>query len=185
VKPARDITKLRRFIFLSQIASIFVFLFGAASVTLFFDPSLVRVPDDQANSYRGNWIWLLTGLLFIIFAGICIFVAGRWSRRLLWIYRNVTPEIMRIEVEIDSDSDRTAYYAVLTSTQDEIKEPIWKVALYSPSWNVRSLKHPQMKAKVFFDPKSLKPAVIETEYGLLWIMAGNGATEVRISTAAE
>src|SRR5262244_1076895 len=110
----RDISRLRRYIVLSQFVSLLVFFFGIVSVILFVDPSLIRVPDEQAKLYRGNWMWLLTGILFIIFAGVCIFIAGRWSRRLIWIYRNVKPEIMQLSIEIDSDSDRTNYYALLS-----------------------------------------------------------------------
>jgi hypothetical protein len=34
-----------------------------------------------------------------------------------------------------------------------------------------------IKAQVYFDPKSGRPAVIESEFGLLWAMAGSGAAE--------
>ena len=174
----RDINRLRRYIVLGQVVSLSIFLFGLASVILFFDPSLVRVPEAQRELYRGNWIWLLTGILFIIFAGVCIFIAGKWSRRLIWIYNNVKPEFMKISIEIDSDSDRTNYYAVLSAEQKEIKgSPLWKVTLYSPGWDVELLTEKQVSAKVYFDPESLRPAVIETECGLLWRMAGSGAAE--------
>jgi hypothetical protein len=33
---------------------------------------------------------------------------------------------------------------------------------------------------LYFDPKSRRPAVIETEQGLLWAMAGNSANRVQL-----
>jgi len=104
--------------------------------------------------------------------------AGRWSRRLIWIYHNVTPQFMKLSIEIDSDADRTNYYAVLSGGPEETKgRRLWKVALYSPGWNVRILAEEQVSAKVYFDPQSLRPAIMETDYGLLWSMAGSGAAE--------
>ena len=134
------------------------------------------MPDDQAESYRRDWIWLLTGLLFILFAGICILIAGRWSRRLLWIYNNVTPQVMKLSIEIDSDAERTTYYAVSGGESEENQgRGLWQVTLYRPGWDVRMLPAESVSAKVYFDPRSVRPAVIETEYGLLWSMAGSGA----------
>src|SRR5262249_21089063 len=179
MKYVRDIRRLRRYAVVSQFVSLLVFLFGVASLLLFFDFLLPGLPNEQAKFYRGNWIWLLTGVLFIIFGGIFTITAGRWSRHLIWIYRNVTPQTMILNVEIDSDADRTNYYAVLSDESEESqREQLWKVAIYSPAWDVRRLAQDGMTAKVYFEPKTLRPAVIETEYGLLWSMAGSGATEL-------
>jgi len=84
---------------------------------------------------------------------------------------------MRLLITINSDSDRTGYYAVFSGAQAEIEEPLWKVAIYNPRWDVKNLTERQVSAKVYCDPKSLKPAVLETDYGLLWSMAGSGAVE--------
>jgi hypothetical protein len=178
---ARDINSLRRYIVLSQFVSLLVFLFGLVSIILFVDPSLVNVPDHQTKLYRGHWLWLLTGILFIALSTACIFIAARWSRRLIWIYRNAKPQSMKLSIEIDSDSDGTNYYAILSGESEETER--WKVLLYSPKWDVRILPE-QAAAKVYFDPQSQRPAVVETDYGLLWSMAGGGAAEFSIVSRA-
>jgi len=57
-------------------------------------------------------------------------------------------------------------------------QKIWRIALWGPSHeNMKTHIGRDIKAQVYFDPKSGRPAVIESEFGLLWAMAGSGATE--------
>src|SRR5262249_61654801 len=110
----------------------------------------------------------------IAFCAVCIFTIGRWSRRLIWIYNNVKPQSMRLLITINSDSDRTGYYAVFSGAQAEIEEPLWKVAIYNPRWDVKNLTERQGSAEVYCDPKSLKPAGLETDYGFVLSVGGRG-----------
>jgi hypothetical protein len=170
MKYERDFQKLRRYASLGQAASLLVFLFGVFSIILFFNPGLIGTPQEQQQYYRGQWVWLLTGISFLIFAIFCGVFAGRRWRRLIWILHNVQPEVMRLTIEIEHWSDSTDYYGILNGLEDE---PLWKVSLYSPSWKVEGLAGKQVPAKVYLDPQEKKPAVIETEYGLLWAGAAS------------
>jgi hypothetical protein len=175
-----DVSSLRRYILLGQLGSMLVVLFGVASIFLFAAPWKLGVPVLQINLYQGHWAWLLAGLVFVTFGIYCSIIAGRWARRLMWIYRHVSPEPMRVSIEIDRASDSTSYYAML---RPNVPNPEaarrWKVAVYNPSWNVELLKDEEVRAKVYSDPNSGKPAVIETDFGLLWRMAGDASAELR------
>jgi hypothetical protein len=166
----RDIQKLRRYTLLGQAASLLVFFFGLLSIIIFFNPGLIGIPQEQQHYYQGQWVWLLTGTGFLIFAAFCSIFAGRRSRHLIWILHNVQPELMGLTIEIEHWSDSTDYYGILKGLEDE---PLWKVSLYSPSWKVEALAGKQVPAKVYLDPQRKKPAVIETEYGLLWAGAAS------------
>ena len=166
----RDIRKLRRYARLGQAASLLIFFFGVFSIIIFFNPRLIGIPQEQEQYYVGQWVWLLTGIGFLIFAVFCGIFAGRRARHLIWILHNVQPELMRLTIEIEHWSDSTDYYGILNGLEDEL---LWKVSLYSPSWEVEALAGKQVPAKVYLDPQRKKPAVIETEYGLLWAGAAS------------
>ena len=166
----RDIQQLRRYTLLGQAASLLVFFFGVFSIIIFFNPRLIGIPQEQQQYYQGQWVWLLTGIGFLIFAVFCSIFAGRHSRHLIWILRNVQPEPMRLTIEIEHWSDSTDYHGILTGLEDK---PLWKVSLYSPSWKVEALAGKQVPAKVYLDPQRKRPAVIETEHGLLWAGAAS------------
>lgn len=175
-----DVSSLRRYIFLGQLVSILVLLFGLVAICLYVAPSLIQVPFAQRNLYQGHPVWLVTGILFVFFGLYCSIVAGKWARRLMWIYRHVPPEPMRVSIEIDRGSDNTNYYAMLKpSTPAKQTTTRWKVAVYNPSWDVELLRNEEVRARVYSDPNSGKPAVIETDFGVLWRMAGDGSVATR------
>jgi hypothetical protein len=166
----RDIQKLRRYTLWGQAASLLIFFFGVLSIIIFFNPRLIGIPQEQQQYYQGQWVWLLTGIGFLIFALFCCIFAGRRSRHLIWILHNVQPELMRLTIEVEHWSDSTDYYGILRGVEEEF---LWRVSLYSPSWKVEALAGKQVPAKVYLDPQGKKPAVIETEYGLLWAGAAS------------
>jgi len=170
MKYERDIHKLRRYTFLGQAASLLVFLFGVLSIILFFNPRLIGTPQEQQHYYRGQSVWLLTGISFLLFAIFCAIFAGGRSRRLIWILKNVEPEVMRLTIEIKHWSDSTDYYGILSGAEEK---PLWKVSLYSPSWKVEVLAGEQVPVKVYIDTQRKRPAVIEAEGGLLWVGAAS------------
>ncbi len=172
----RDIRRLRRHTLLVRSAIILVFIFGLISLTLYFNPSLLNTPDEP---YKGHLMWLLVGIVFVILATLSFFLVGRWSRRLLWILYHTVPRSMHLVLKVEEDSESTQYYAHLTPVDNDPRnQRIWRIALWGPHHeNIKALVGRDIKAQVYFDPKSGRPAVIESEFGLLWSMAGSGAIE--------
>jgi hypothetical protein len=86
---------------------------------------------------------------------------------------------MNLVLKVEEDSESTQYYAHLTPIDMNIpNQKIWQIALWgSPHQNMKAHIGHDIKAQVYFDPKSSRPAVIESEFGLLWAMAGSGAAE--------
>ena len=172
----RDIWALRRYMLIGQLVSIVILLSGILSVCLSIDPSLIGIVGKQAYYYRGESIWLIVGIAFILFGIFFAIVSGKWSRRLLWIFQNIRSVQMNLSIKIRKGMDSNDYYAILSV--DSATEKNWRVSLYSPSWNVGELQDEIISTKVYFDPKSQCPAVIETTQGLLWAMAGRSAIRI-------
>jgi hypothetical protein len=173
---ARDVRGLRHYVLLSQIVSILTGLSGLVAIWLFFDPAIAGIVARQQAQYRGQSFLLMIGIFFVCFSLFFLVVATHWSRRLLWIWRNTIPTPMNLSLKIDRGMDSTSYDAILRVEADGDRD--WRVGLYSPSWpqkDLQALQDMTIPAKVYFDPKSQRPAVIETELGLLWAMAGRSA----------
>lgn len=172
----RDMRKLRRHMTLVRTAIILVFIFGLISLVLYFDPSLLNTPVDQ---YKGDVVWLIIGIILALLAICSFFLIGRSSRRLLWIINHAAPLPMHLVLKVEEDSENSRYYAHLTpADNDPRNQRIWRVALWGPSYeNMKTMTGRDIKAQVYFDPKSGTPAVIESEFGLLWAMVGSGAAE--------
>lgn len=58
---------------IAQAVSAGILLFGLVAVTVYIEPALVGVPEDQASFYKGSLLWLLAGSLFIAL-GLAFFV---------------------------------------------------------------------------------------------------------------
>jgi hypothetical protein len=170
VKYTRDIRRLRLYMITGQVVSVLIIVFGILAISLYLDPSLIRIPLRQHRYYRSQSIWLIFGISFVLSGSFFALISAYWSRRLLWIWKNVSPQLMQLSIRIQKSSDSTDYQAILSANAGQ--EKVWHVTLYSPSWNVEDLQETAVSAKVYFDPKSQRPAVIETEGGLLWAMAG-------------
>jgi hypothetical protein len=172
----RDIRRLRRHTIFVRAAIIVIFIFGLISLILYSDPSLLNTPVEQ---YKGDLVWLFIGMVLSIVAIFCFFLVGRWSRRLLWIVNHTVPRPMHLVLKVEEDSESTQYYAHLTpADNDPRNQRIWRIALWGPHpENIRGILGRDIKAQVYFDPKSGRPAAIESEFGLLWAMAGSGAAE--------
>lgn len=172
----RDIRRLRRHTIFVRAAIILVFVFGLISLILYFDPSLLNTPVEQ---YKSHLVWLLVGTLFVVLAILSFFLVGRWSRRLLWIVYHTVPCSMHLVLKVEEDSESTQYYAHLTpANNDPRNQRIWRIALGDPLHeNIKAIIGRDIKVQVYFDPKSDRPAVIESEFGLLWAMAGSSAAE--------
>jgi hypothetical protein len=178
VKYTRDIRALRLYLLTLQAVSLLIIIFGILAISLYIDPALIGTPLRQHRHYRGEYIWLIFGISFVIFGSFCIIIGTKWSHRLLWIWKNVSPQQMQLSIRIRKSSDSTDYQAILSAYSNS--ETAWHVSLYSPSWNVEDLQVTTTSAKVYFDPKSQRPAVMETEQGLLWAMAGRSAVQINL-----
>ncbi len=172
----RDIRRLRRHTLFVRAAIILVFVFGLISLLLYFDPSLLNTPVEQ---YKGELVWLIIGMVFAFLAIFSFFLVGRWSRRLLWIVYHAVPRPMRLVLKVEEDSESTQYYAYLTpADNDPRNQRIWRIALWGPHHeNIKAIIGRDIKTQVYFDPRSDRPAVIESEFGLLWATADSGAAE--------
>ena len=172
----RDIRRLRRHTIFVRAAIILVFIFGLISLILYFDPSLLNTPVEQ---YKGHLVWLFIGMVFTVLAIFSFFLVGRWSRHLLWIVYHTVPRPMHLVLKVEEDSESTQYYAHLTpADNDPRNQRIWCIALWGPRHeNIMPIINRDIRGQVYFDPKSGRPAVIESEFGLLWAMAGSGAAE--------
>jgi len=172
----RDLRRLRRHTIFVRSIIILVLIFGIISFILYFDPFLINTPEEQ---YKGNLIWLIVGMVFVVFAVFSFFFIGRWSRHLVWIFHNVVPVPMNLVLKVEEDSEATQYYAHLTPIDMKMmNQKIWRIALWGPPHqNGKTHIGRDIKAQVYFDPKSGRPAVIESKFGLLWAMAGSGAAE--------
>lgn len=168
----RDIRRLRRHTILVRSAILLIFIFGLISLLLYFDPTLL---NTSVEYYQGKLVWLLSGALFVVLSIPSFFLIGRWSRRLLWIVYHTAPRPMHLVLKVVEDSENTRYFAHLTpADNDPSNQRIWRIALWGPSFdNIKALIGRDIKAQVYFDPKSGRPAAIESEFGLTWAMAGN------------
>jgi hypothetical protein len=158
----RDIRALWRHMLLVQIVSIGLILFGVTAIGLFLNPTFLG-----GTSQNTDPVWLWVGIGFIAFAIFFMVVSLNQHRRLLWILQTVEPQVMQLFIRSQRTSDGTDYIAVLDNE--------WHVRINSPAWKVNQLQEDSIAAQVYFDPKSHRPAVIETEQGLLWAMAGRSA----------
>jgi hypothetical protein len=171
MKYSKDILTLLRQARIGQVFSVpFFFLLGLLMLCLFFNPSLLGISIQEQNLYyHGKSIWLVMGSIFIalaIFSVVATNISIRWLRHLQWIQENVTPEIMNLSIAINSWSDSTDYTATLSI--DAAGQKDWVVNLYRPLWDVKTVQDQLISAKVYFDPKSQQPVVIETAQGFLW-----------------
>jgi hypothetical protein len=178
VKYTRDIRALRLYTLAGQVVSLLIIIFGILAISLYIDPALTGTPLRQHRYYHGEFGWLMFGISFVLLGVFFVIIGTKWSHRLLWIWKNVTPQPMQLSIRIQESSDSTDYQAILITNSSP--EKAWHVSLYSPSWPVKNLQGTTTSAKVYFDPKSQRPAVIETEWGLLWAMAGRSAVQISL-----
>jgi hypothetical protein len=172
VKYTRDIRALRLHMLVLQTVSVLIIIFGILAISLHINPTLI---GTSLRQHHGGFIWLVFGISFVLFGTFFIIIGTKWLHRLLWIWKNVSPQQMQLSIRIRKSSDSTDYQAILSAYTNP--ETTWHVTLYSPSWNVEDLQVATTPAKVYFDPKSQRPAVMETEWGLLWAMAGRSAVQ--------
>lgn len=168
-----SITTLRKYSFIARSASLLIIAFGVISFLLFIQPSLIGVHPDSTNNYRGNFVWLVFGALFVILGIVFQSIAYRWPRHLLLVLNSQLTKPMRVEIEVEESSDPTQYYACLFDDSAGASPKSWRVGLWAPTRNIRDLVGHEQTAIVYIDPQTTEPAVIEYANGYLWAMKGN------------
>jgi hypothetical protein len=181
-----EIRRLRRHVWITYFASSLIAGFGIIAICLFFNPAFVGVRPEQVETYQGVWVWLVVGIMFTLFSLFGILYLGRWIRRALWLLQKVPPKRMMVSIKTVQGSDSTEYYAYLR--EETVEQPAWKVTLTpDPSprgrgsfHSFRGQKYPEQEivARVYLDPKTKKPAVIESEYGLFWAFGKSSVVKV-------
>jgi hypothetical protein len=172
----REIARLRRRTAMAQTASILLGLFDTGCVCLYFQPVLFGISTDRPEPAGWFLIWLLAGIGLLCISCFFFTVVTQWTKRLLWIRRNVAPVMMDLRVEVDEGSDSTTFYALLVPA-DGTRNARWRMSLWAKPPNLRRFLNKELPARVYFDPESGKPAVVDFESGILWSMAGGGSTE--------
>jgi len=170
-----ELRRLNRHSFRVGLASLAVVLFGIISLLLYINPTSIGVPPGNAGEYQGNLIWLSVAIIFLLPGLAFLITAVRWSYRLKWIYRSQKARPMRLHIDVEEDSDSTSYYALLQSSDETSGKSEWRASLWLKPASVKDDIGKQLDAQVFFDPGSGKPAIIEYEKGILWIMGGSGS----------
>ena len=167
-----SITTLHRYSFIAWSASLLIIAFGVISLLLFIQPSLIGVQPSSTSSYEGKYIWLVFGALFVILGMVFQSIAYRWPRHLLRVLNSQLTKPMRVEIEVNEDSDHTQYYACLFDNSAGASPKGWRVGLWAPSRDVQDLIGYELSAMVYLDPQSAEPAIIEYANGYLWAMKG-------------
>ena len=167
----KSLRKLRGYSLLSQVTSLLVFAMGALSIVLFIRPTLLRVPSDLIARYQGQCVWFVFGLVFIVLGIFFNTIAYRWPRVLLRILRTQPCSRMRLQLKAKEDIDSTQYIAYLTEISSANNNS-WRVQLWAVSAEAEGWLDRVCSVKVYRDPKTGNPAVIELEDTYLWAMKG-------------
>ena len=167
-----SIATLRRYSLIAWFVSLLLAAFGVVSLLLFLRPSLVGVDPGSARGYIGKPIWLVFGLLFVLFGVVFQITTYRWPRHLLRVLGTQSASPMRLCVEVEEDSDGTQYFARISNESVLSTRKCWRVGLWAPSRNTRDLIGRELGAMVYLDPKTAEPAVVEYADGYLWAMKG-------------
>jgi hypothetical protein len=178
-REERDIARLNSRKTRAQCASILLGLFGLLCICLYLQPGLIGAPLGQHESYGGRLIWLLAGVSIIVLACYLYTTTTQWVRRLLWIRENVAPSPMTLTLEAVEGSEGTHFYAflVVVEPRASAQRSRWRMGLWAKPPDIGNYVHKALFAKVYFDPESGRPAVVDFEHGILWSIAGRESTE--------
>jgi len=167
------INRLRRYSLLSQLASVFVVIVGIVCIILFIQPTLVGVEPESTGTYQGQLIWVIFGMFFVAIGIFFNVIAYRWPRTLLRILRTQPSSPMRFQLEVTKESDHTQYYAYLSEPYPVGNTTSWRIGLWAVSSGIELWLNRVCSARVYRDPETNDPAVIELEDMVLWAMKGD------------
>lgn len=169
----KSLRKLQGYSFLSQVTSLLVFIMGVFSIVLFIRPTLLGVATDSISNYQGQWVWFVFGLIFIVLGVFFNIFAYRWPRILLRVLRTQPSTPIRLQLKVKDEFDQTKCYAYLTETSSGSEASTWRIRLWAVSREAERWVDRACSAKVYRDPKTGNPIVIELEDTYLWAMKGD------------
>lgn len=159
-----------------------VFPISLLLIIVYFDHGIIGmifgIPSGALPSLltgmAGETPVLLAGIIFL-FLSICCAPRLKRRTRMLWVFKNVEANQMWLTIYGDGSGDNPTYYARLSKDgTDTILASIEGGAIIGPYRTIKALEKKQapgkqLPVKVYVDPKTGKPDVIETEIGLLWL----------------
>jgi hypothetical protein len=167
-----SIATLRRYSFIAWSISLLLILFGVVSLLLYYRPAAIGVEPGSISNYQGNLTWLTLGGLFLVLGILFQSIAYRWPRHLLQVLSTQPAKSMRVKIEVEEDAESAQYYATLSDNSATEDPKGWRVGLWAPSEDTRQLVGRELSMKVYFDPRTGEPAVLEYSDGYLWAMKG-------------
>lgn len=170
----QGIRRLRRRTALAQAASLLVGLLGLGCICVYLQPEFFGVSTPQSTMHGWLVVWLLMGLGLLASSCLLFTVVTQWTRRLLWIRENVAPSMMKLWVEIDETMDITAFHARLGPV-DGKRGATWRMRLWATPRGIERFANTPLLARVYFDPETGRPAVVDFDCGILWSLAGEGS----------
>jgi hypothetical protein len=109
-----------------------------------------------------------TGLVAFTLMPLLWILAFRLHLKSFWVYRSTRPVEMNVRIEVEEGSDHDSYFAILRHKTTDHGDD--RIPVYPPNWCAKTISTDAL-ARVYFDPKSNKPLVIELNGKRLWSMA--------------
>lgn len=151
---------------------------GLAFILLYvFRPDLLRplfggeLPPVGVAIPAG-FVWLLLGPVALY--------SVRHHLRAHWAYKMTKPVPMKLLLKVHSSSDSTGYGGELSGYI--ANSDTWIGSFHSPNWNAQPIQDRQTGVRVYLDPESGVPLVVETDRGRLW--AGSGWKRMTSSSSS-
>ncbi|MBE2235925.1 MAG: hypothetical protein IAE85_20710 [Anaerolinea sp.] len=157
------------------VAAFGVLATGAIAILLYWNgfPAGAHAAD-----YQGDLIFLVFGVVLAGFGLWGMFICARWPRRLSRAVRQGASKPVTLTLEIVEGSDSTEYYAWLQEPgAEDTAEDCWRARIWVYPPKLAQDAGRRHEATVFFDVDSARPAAIAYARGVLWMMAGDAATE--------
>jgi hypothetical protein len=145
---------------------------GVLSIVLFIRPTLLGVASDAIGKYQGQCIWFGFGLVFMVLGVFFNTIAYRWPRGLLRILRTQPSTPMRLQLKVKEEHGGIQHYAYLNETSDHSEASAWRIRLWAVSSEAEGWLDRVCSVKVYRDPKTGDPAILELEDTYLWAMNG-------------
>jgi hypothetical protein len=108
---------------------------------------------------------ILAGFVWLLLGPVALYSA-RLHLRAHWAYKMTQPVPMKLLLKVHSSSDSTSYDGELSGYI--ANSDTWIGTFHSPNWDARQVQDRQTGVRVYLDPKSGVPLVVETDRGRLW-----------------
>ena len=112
---------------------------------------------------------LIAGLVWLLLAPVALY-SVRHHLQAHWAYKMTKPVPMKLLLKVHSSSDSTSYDGELSGYI--ANSDLWIGSFHSPNWDAHPIHGRRTGVRVYLDPESGVPLVVETDRGRLW--AGTG-----------